>query len=111
MSDTLLATHPFTTTDWYKMVTVGLFAPEARTELIEGTVIDMPPIGTEHSGCVDWLTHYFAIHLSHRAIVRVQNPLHLSDFSEPQPDLLILKPRADFLSSCPFPSKRCVIVD
>lgn len=96
MNDTLLATHRFTTTDWYKMAVAGLFALEEKTELIEGTVIDMPPIGTEHCGCVDWLASYFFAHLANRAIVRTQNPLRLSDFSEPQPDLLILKPRTDF---------------
>jgi len=96
MNDTLLATHRFTTTDWYRMATTGMLLPEARTELIEGTVIDMPPIGTEHSGCVDWLASYFFAHLTNRAIVRTQNPLHLNEFSEPQPDLLILKLRTDF---------------
>lgn len=90
MNDPLL-----TTTDWYKMATVGLM-PETSTELIEGTVIDRVPIGTTHSGCVNWLTKYLSVHLLDRAVVCVQNPLHLSEFSKPQPDLLILKLRADF---------------
>ena len=34
-----------------------------------------------------------------QAIVRVQNPIRLSRFSEPQPDVVLLRPRDDFYAS------------
>jgi Uma2 family endonuclease len=34
-----------------------------------------------------------------RAIVRVQSPIHLSEISEPQPDLALLRLRPDFYAT------------
>ncbi len=34
--------------------------------------------------------------LGDRAVVSVQNPLPVGDWSEPQPDVTVLRPRADF---------------
>lgn len=89
-------THEFSVTDWQRMGEMNLFAPESRVELIEGQIFDMPPIGTEHSGCIDWLNQNWFMQLQGKALIRVQNPLRLGDFSEPQPDIMLLKPRADF---------------
>lgn len=33
---------------------------------------------------------------NHQAIISVHNPIRLGEHSEPQPDLALLKPRADF---------------
>jgi len=38
----------------------------------------------------------FVRRLGRRAIVRVQNPIVLDDYSEPQPDVTILAPRTDY---------------
>ncbi len=96
MSHPALHTHEFNVTDWQRMGAMNLFAPDSRVELIEGQITDMPPIGTEHSGCIDWINQNVFMQLQGRALVRVQSPLRLGDFSEPQPDIMLLKPRADF---------------
>nr|VFJ48524.1 MAG: Endonuclease, Uma2 family (restriction endonuclease fold) [Candidatus Kentron sp. FW] len=88
--------HSFTREDWYALAGTGVLADDYRGELMEGEIIDMPPIGSEHGGCVDWLHAYFSRQLSDKAIVRVQNPIRLGDFSEPQPDIAIVRPRDDF---------------
>ncbi len=59
----------------YRMGEVGLLEPDARVELIEGEIIDMPPPGSLHSGTVDWLNALFWGAVQGQAIVRVQGPV------------------------------------
>ncbi len=88
--------HRITADEYHRMAEVGLLAPDARVELIEGEILEMAPIGKDHASVVDHLTHLFVHAVGDRAIVRVQGSVRLSQFSEPQPDLVLLKPRADF---------------
>ena len=78
------------------MAKVGLLAPDARVELIEGEIIDMPPIGSRHAAMVSRLSRLLERAVGERAIVRCQLPVLLGDLSEPQPDLALLMPREDF---------------
>ena len=78
------------------MAEVRLLAPDARVELIEGEIIDMAPIGIHHTSVVDRLTRWLISAVSDEAIVRVQGSFRLSGFTEPQPDVILLKPREDF---------------
>ena len=41
--------HKLTVDDFVRMGEAGIFAEDARIELIEGDLFDMPPIGTRHS--------------------------------------------------------------
>jgi Uma2 family endonuclease len=88
--------HRITVDEYYRMAEVGLLAPDARVELIEGEIIDMAPIGAEHGSVVDYLTRLLIRAADERAIVRVQGAVRLSQRSEPEPDIALLKPRADF---------------
>ena len=92
----LLTRHRITVADYYRMGEAGIFAPNARVELIEGEVIDMAPIGSKHGSAVKRLVALLTAALGPRAIVSVQDPLRLSDLSEPEPDLMLLRPRDDF---------------
>ena len=87
--------HRLTVDEYYRMAKVGLLPPNARVELIEGEIIDMAPIGSRHAAAVDLLAERFIEALRGAALVRVQGPVRLSARSEPQPDLALLRPRAD----------------
>lgn len=78
------------------MAEVGLLAPDARVELIEGEIIDMAPVGNPHNSAVDRLNQWLTVAVLGQAIVRVQGSFRLSGFTEPQPDVILLKPREDF---------------
>ena len=97
----LLRRHRVSVAEYYRMAEVGLLPPEARVELIEGEIVDMVPIGNRHAVTVTNLTMALAQAVGSRARVSVQNPLRLSERSEPQPDLVVLRnPMADWPASC-----------
>ena len=91
--------HRITVHDYHRMGEIGVFAPDARVELIEGEIIDMAPIGNDHQSIVDQLTRALVLVVGDRAIVRVQGSIRLSQWSEPEPDVVLLKPRSDFYRS------------
>ena len=90
------ARRPLSVDDYRRMADANIFGPEERVELIEGEIIAMPPVGPEHASLVDRLNRVLTGAVGDAAIVRVQNPVQLSRFSEPQPDLCLLAPRDDF---------------
>jgi Uma2 family endonuclease len=78
------------------MVEAGILTEDDRVELIDGEIIQMAPIGPRHAACVDRLAEFLRDKIKKLAIVSVQNPIQLSEYSEPQPDIALLKRRADF---------------
>jgi Uma2 family endonuclease len=85
MSSTLQRVR-FTATDYTRMASI---LAGRRTELIDGEIIEMAPIGTAHLVVVDRLERHFA---SLKAEGRLQSgqPVRIRDYDEPQPDLTIL---------------------
>ena len=81
---------------YYKMAEAGILAADDRVELIDGEIFDMVPIGSAHAGKTDRLNRLFARAAADGlAHVSVQRPLRLDALNEPQPDVMLLKPRAD----------------
>ncbi|MCK4841111.1 MAG: Uma2 family endonuclease [Methylococcales bacterium] len=85
--------------EWKKLGEANIFPPGSRLELINGEIIEMAPIGSNHSGHINRLNQLLARFIANQAIVSVHNPVQLGDLSEPEPDLMLLKPNADFYSS------------
>ncbi len=96
MSAVFTPTRMRITIDRYrKMVDSGVLTPSDRVELIEGEILGMAPIGTIHASVTGRLYKRIVLAVGNSAIVRAANPVDLGDASEPEPDLLLLKPRAD----------------
>lgn len=89
----------FTVHQYHQMIETGILTDRDRVELFKGEIIEMSPVGRRHAACVDRLTELFILRLASKAIVRTQNPIRLSDDSEPQPDLAILRRRDDFYAA------------
>jgi Uma2 family endonuclease len=87
--------RPLTVAEYHRMGEVGILQPHDRVELIEGELVAMSPIGSEHSGTVNALTRRLVLAVGDRGIVAVRNPVQLDDLSEPEPDFAVLKPRDD----------------
>ncbi len=107
-----LERHRFSAAEYQRMVEVGILSEDDRVELIEGEIVAMSPMGSRHAACVDRLNAAFAARLGQEAIVRVQSPVRLDDFSEPEPDLALLRPRADFYAEAhPTPADILLVVE
>ena len=96
MSDLAQQRRWFTVDDFYKMADSGILARGERVELIEGEIIEMSPVGSRHAASVKRLIQFLSAALGDRAVLGAQDPVRLDDFSEPEPDVSVLRPRADF---------------
>jgi Uma2 family endonuclease len=94
-----LDTAKITVAEYEKMVETGFLPADERVELLGGNIVDMSPIGRRHAAFVSRLNKLFFGILSNDMIIWSQNPVILDDYSEPQPDLVILKAKADFYES------------
>jgi len=106
-----LLRRSFTVEDYHRMARAGIFREDDRVELLEGEILEVAPIGSRHAACVARLTALFA-QVQVKGIVWVQNPIHLSEHSEPQPDLTLLRPRPDFYAQThPGPGDIFLVVE
>jgi Uma2 family endonuclease len=87
--------HRLTVHDYYRMAEVGLLRPDDRTELIEGEIVEMPPIGSEHASVVTLLNRQLLRAADDSVEIRVQLPVRFMPRSEPQPDFALVKRKAD----------------
>ncbi len=89
----------FTVDQYERMGKVGILGEDDRVELIGGEIVEMAAIGERHAGAVNRGNRVLGRRLGDRAIVAVQNPLRLPRDDEPQPDLVVLRPRDDDYAS------------
>ena len=89
----------FTADEYHALGEAGILTEDDRVELIDGQIIAMSPIGSRHLHCVNRLTRLFTTRLYREdhpeAIVSVQNPVRLNDRTEPEPDVVLLRPGMD----------------
>jgi len=102
----------FTVQEYHLMADAGVFGEDDRVELIEGEIIVMAAIGTRHATCVRRLIGQFRQIPEETAILDVQNPIQLTEKTEPQPDVVLLQPRADYYATAhPIPSEVLLLVE
>ena len=82
-----------TVNEYYDMARAGLFAPDEHVELIEGEVVRVAPIGDRHASAVEALDELLHQAVAGRARVRCQMPVRLGEYSQPEPDLVVMRPR------------------
>jgi Uma2 family endonuclease len=90
-----VAAKRFTVDEFQHMAEAGVFREDDRLELLDGEIIQMNPVGRRHVATVNRLTRLFARVLGDRALISVQNPIVLDAHAQPQPDMVLLRPRHD----------------
>ena len=96
MDTTIMPTrHKLDADKYYRMAEAGVFAKGERIELIEGELLGMTPIGQGHEAYMIGLNEVFVLACAGRFLVSPQNSIRLSQFTVPEPDLALLRPRAD----------------
>ncbi|HYY59553.1 MAG TPA: Uma2 family endonuclease [Pyrinomonadaceae bacterium] len=91
-----LAKHWITVDEYERMGEAGIWTKDSRLELLEGEIYEISPIGSRHAACVSFLGNLLNRQLGDKLIVSTQDPIRLDDFSEPQPDIALLRWRDDF---------------
>lgn len=104
--------YRFNVDEYHRLGEAGILGPDDRVELIDGEIVMMTPIGSRHAATVDRCTDLFTRLVGTKAIVRVQNPIQLDDYSEPEPDISLLRRRADFYESGhPLPTDVLLVIE
>ena len=98
-----------TAEEYHRMADVGILGSEERVELLDGEIIQMSPINPPHNSTVWRLSDWFIPRLHGRAIVSVQGSFRLTPFSEPEPDIAVLRYREDFYATA-HPGPRDVLL-
>jgi Uma2 family endonuclease len=107
-----LTVRRFTVDEYYRMAEAGILGPGERVELIEGEIIQVAAIGSRHAGCVKRLIRLLVRGVGDRGLVQAQDPVRLDDVSEPEPDIALLRPRADdYTSAHPGPEDVLLIIE
>ena len=105
-------THTFTVEEYHRMGEAGVLPPDTAFELIRGEIVERSPIGSVHAAVVAQLNRLLVMAAGEDALVWTQNPLHLDDLSEPQPDLALLRPRADnYAERLPGPADVLLVIE
>lgn len=100
------------TEEYHLMGQAGIMKEDDRVELINGEIIQMSPIGSNHAGHVKILHAILGERLRTQVVIGVQDPIHLDEFNEPQPDIAVLKPREDFYTkSHPSPAEVFFLIE
>ncbi len=102
----------FSAVDYHRLAETGLFTEDDPIELLNGEINIMSPIGTPHTSLVHRLNTIFGRQAGNAVIVTSQNPLALDPMSEPEPDLMLLKPKDDFYADAhPGPQDVLLLVE
>jgi Uma2 family endonuclease len=85
----------FTVKDYYRMLEAGILHEDDPVELIRGEIRTMSPKGPKHASGNSRANRYFTRLLGDQVIIRLQDPIHLDDLSEPEPDVVLAVPVED----------------
>lgn len=103
--------YRFTRDEYYRLAEAGLFQ-DAPVELLDGKIIVMSPKLTPHAFTVNGLMYALVTKLGTRAIVRVQDPIVLNNWSEPEPDIAVCQPDPDrYLRAHPRANQVLLVIE
>lgn len=109
---TIATAKRFTIEEYHRLGELGFFQEDDRIELIRGEIIQMAAKGTPHTTCCSNLLEELVIVLAGQAKLRCQDPITLPSKSEPEPDFVIVKSRADnYLSAHPTPPDILLVIE
>lgn len=102
----------WTVEEYHQMAEAGIFHPEERVELIAGQIIRMSAKGTAHTAAVRRTAKVLRNLLFNQAEAYTQDPIQLNDFSEPEPDIAVVRhDPLDYADHHPTPSEVYLIIE
>lgn len=112
------AVHRFTVAEYQRLAEAGILPSDCRTELEDGVIVDMSPIGHEHAHMVDLIAALLnAAGISINALkadtyLRIQQPVEVDDFCQYQPDLSVVRgPLGRYADRLPHVADTLLVVE
>lgn len=107
-----LKLRQITVEEYDQMIESGVFDENDRVELLNGAIVEKMPKGKKHSAATDRIAKFLDRRFNEYFFVRNQNPIWLSEFSEPEPDIVLAVLREDeYESSHPTPDEIYLILE
>jgi Uma2 family endonuclease len=104
--------RPITADEYHRMGEIGILGPDERVELLNGRILEMPPIRPRHNYVVVGLNALMQRMFGDRAVIIVRGPIRLDRFSEPQPDVLVVRdPIEQYASRHANPEDTLLVVE
>lgn len=104
--------RPFSASEYHQMAEMGILQPMERVELIEGQIIQMAAKNSPHSAVTKRVSDILRSLLQNRADIRIQEPVHLNDYSEPEPDIALVQiDERDYYDRHPISSEVFLVVE
>ncbi len=72
------------------MIEAGIYTENDRIELLNGEIIELMLKGTKHTSANSRIVRFFVWLFDEKVIVRSQDPIRLDNFSEPEPDIVLV---------------------
>ena len=91
-NDDFLRLRPFTVKEYDWMIEQGILTENDNIELLNGAIVEKMPKGTKNANFNDIIANLFFQKLGQKVWIRNQNPIWLDDFSEPEPDIVLVEP-------------------
>ncbi len=109
---TSLLRRRFSVDDYARMREAGILTEDDRVELIGGEIYHMSPRGSLHIALVNRLNRLLLHLVGTDAIISVQNIIRLNDYSEPQPDIAVLRPDdQDYAAALPSAQDTFLVIE
>ncbi len=103
--------HRFTRQEYHRLAESHLLADE-RVELLDGVIITMSPQNSPHAATIHRLLFTLLPVVGDAAYMRVQAPIVLNDWSEPEPDIAICQPDpSDYAQHHPQSDQVMVVIE
>ena len=89
----------WTVDEYLQLHELGVFDEQTRTELLDGVIYVMAGMKSPHYISLMKCSKLFNARVSDAYSVGVQMPIHLSDYSEPEPDLSVIRASIEEIAS------------
>jgi Uma2 family endonuclease len=104
--------HLLSVEKYDKMIEIGLFGEDEPIELLNGVLVEKMPKGPKHALYNDLASNVLREKFSQKAFIRNQNPIILDDYSEPEPDVALVKlPISKYFDSHPKPEDIYLVLE
>jgi Uma2 family endonuclease len=101
----------FKVDEYYKLIDLGMLHDYEKAEIIDGELIRNMTVGDRHAQIVNKLTKILVKSVSDDVLVSVQNPLRLTDYHEPEPDVVLADLTKYDGSRHPRPNETLIVIE